>query len=82
MNVKELKPDKGNNLAQFVVATTVLMILTIWIRVAALVWRNPFVPPGSGIVRRLAWPVIYPVERIGEALRGYRYALRNRSRNV
>ena len=60
MNVAEINPGATKeNLAHFAVATIVLMIFTAW--VIALQLHSSFWPPGSGVFRRLVWPVFRPL---------------------
>lgn len=68
MNVAEINPGTKENLGHFAVATVVLTILTAWL-VIALQLHSSFWPPGSGVFRRLAWPVFYVAKVIGDAIR-------------
>lgn len=63
MNVAEINPGTKENLTHFAVATVVLMIFTAWL-VIALQLHSSFWPAGSGVFRRLVWPVFYVADRI------------------
>ena len=68
MNVAEINPGTKENLSHFAVATVVLTLFTAWL-VIALQLHSSFWPPGSGVFRRLAWPVFYVATLIGDAIR-------------
>jgi len=68
MNVAEINPGTKENLGHFAVATVMLTIFTAWL-VIALQLHSSFWPPGSGVFRRLAWPVFYAAKLIGDVIR-------------
>ncbi|KAG6331536.1 hypothetical protein ID866_7556 [Astraeus odoratus] len=78
MNVMEINPGTKENLAHFAVATVALTIITAWL-VIALQLHSSFWPPGSGLLRRLAWPIFYGAERIRQAYETRRNSWRERS---
>ncbi|KIK99653.1 hypothetical protein PAXRUDRAFT_822497 [Paxillus rubicundulus Ve08.2h10] len=57
MNVREITPGTKENLGHYAVATVALTMLTAWL-VIALQTHSSFYPEGSGIWRRLAWPIL------------------------
>ncbi|KAG6328787.1 hypothetical protein ID866_10302 [Astraeus odoratus] len=73
MNVMEINPSAAEHLAHFLIATIALTIFTAWL-IIALQLHSSFWPPGSGILRRLAWPVFYGTERVKDAYQSRRGA--------
>ncbi|KAL4068577.1 hypothetical protein V8B97DRAFT_848741 [Scleroderma yunnanense] len=71
MNVAEINPGTKENLAHFAEATVALTVLTAWL-VIALQLHSSFWPPGSGLVRRLAWPIFFTADRIRDNIRARR----------
>lgn len=58
MNVVEINPGSRETLRHFAEATVALTLVTAWL-VIALQTYSSFWPPGSGLWRRLAWPMFY-----------------------
>ena len=66
MNVAEINPGTKEHLSNFAIATVLLTLFTAWL-VIALQFHSSFWPPGSGVFRRIAWPVFYVAKLIKDA---------------
>ena len=77
MNVAEINPGTKEHLANFAIATVLLTVFTAWL-VIALQLHSSFWPPGSGVFRRIAWPVFYVAKLIKDARERRGNARRNR----
>lgn len=54
MNVVEINPGTKGTVSQYIAFTLVLTIVTAWLIIA---FQQKYVfPPGTSIIKRLAWP--------------------------
>ena len=81
MNVAEINPGTKENLTNYAIATVVLTAFTAWL-VIALQLHSSFWPPGSGMFRRIAWPVFFVAKLIGDAIRDRRGNVQRNRDNI
>lgn len=58
MNVREINPPTTGTLAQYIVATVSLTVITSWLAIA-FQKDSVFYPRDSDVLRRTLWPLFY-----------------------
>ncbi|KAF5350620.1 hypothetical protein D9756_008755 [Leucocoprinus leucothites] len=63
MNVKEIDPSTKETLPRYVGVALGLTLITIWIIIA---FQSQYLlPEGYSFLRRLGWPILLPLQRLG-----------------